>query len=272
VVAGTAVALGLWMLLQLFGTGAALKVIDRDNVDHLRGIGMGATAWSAVALLASMFVGGLLAGQLAGHHDRRVAGVHGVLVWAVTSIVGFLVITGAVAQVAEGWRDQASPAMIRANVGDLETSLAPVNARLRGDGKAEISVNEVIDASRHTGGTYDREAFVIQLDEGSSLSRAEIDAAVRQLGDRAPEVAMIARDVGEQRDHAVAAADTAGNALLVSALALLLGLVAAVGGALLAARHLIHRRGLDAERTQTTSPYPVTGTNLPETTERNPIQ
>jgi hypothetical protein len=272
VVAGTAVALGLWMLLQLFGTGAALKAIDRENVDHLRGIGMGATAWSAVALLASMFVGGLLAGRLAGHHDDRVAGTHGALVWALTSIVGFLVITGAVSQVAEGWRERAAPAMARGTLGDLQGALAPVNARLRQEGKPEITVNDMIDASRQLGDTYDRDAFVVQLDEVSALNRAETDMVVRQLGDRAPDVVATARDVGEQRARAVEAADTAGNALLLSALALLLGLVAAVGGALLAARNMVHQRGLDAEPTHTTAPYPVAGTNLPENTERNPIQ
>ncbi len=278
--AGAAFALGLWMLLQMFGVGAGLAAIDKDDVDNLRGIGIGTSAGSAVALLAAMFVGGLLAGRLANHHDKRVAVVHGALVWALTSLVGLVVISGAVSAVADNWREDTAPAADLATRADLDQALAPINARLREEGKPELATNVVIEAARDAGSVdnYNRDTFVAQLAANSSLTRAETEGVIKQLGDRAPYVVATAHQLGDRRDRAIDAANRAGHALLLSALGLLLGLLAAVGGALLAARNLIHRRGHDVEPHHTTAPYPITGSMPPpmttamgETTERNPI-
>jgi hypothetical protein len=88
--AGTAVAVGVWILLQVFGMGAGLSAIDTDNAGSLRGVGIGTSVWSLLAPLVAMFIGGWIAGKLAATRDDRVGGLHGVVVWALTSVAGVM--------------------------------------------------------------------------------------------------------------------------------------------------------------------------------------
>jgi hypothetical protein len=100
VVAGTAVAIAVWMLLQLFGSGVALCAFDVRDLDRMRNIGIGTTAWSVLAPLLALFFGGMLAARIAGHHERRVSGLHGMLVWAFTAILGVVTVTSSIAMMA----------------------------------------------------------------------------------------------------------------------------------------------------------------------------
>jgi hypothetical protein len=88
--AGTAVAVGVWLLLQVFGMGAGLAAIDTDHAGSLRGVGIGTSVWSLLAPLIAMFVGGWVAGKLAATRDDKVGGLHGVVVWALTSVAGVM--------------------------------------------------------------------------------------------------------------------------------------------------------------------------------------
>jgi hypothetical protein len=166
VVAGTATAIAVWMLLQLFGTGVALAAFDTRDLDRMRGVGIGTTAWSVLAPLISLFLGGMLAARIAGHHERRVAGLHGLLVWALTAIIGMVTVTSSIAMM--------TPA----------------------------------------------------------LSSHYYNAAV---------------PASDMSQRALMSASDAGTAFLVASLALALGIVAAVGGALTAGHSAIRRRRLDTE-------------------------
>jgi MFS family permease len=44
--------------------------------------------WSLVAQVIAMFIGGLIAGRFAQSYERRLAGLHGLVMWALTSLVG----------------------------------------------------------------------------------------------------------------------------------------------------------------------------------------
>lgn len=88
--AGTAVAIGVWILLQVFGMGAGLAAIDTDNAGSLRGVGIGTSVWSLLAPLIAMFIGGWIAGKLAATRDDRIGGLHGVVVWALASVAGVM--------------------------------------------------------------------------------------------------------------------------------------------------------------------------------------
>jgi hypothetical protein len=175
VIAGTAVAIAIWMLLQLFGSGVALAAFNAHDIDRMRGIGIGTTAWSVLAPLIALFLGGMLAARVAGHHERRVAGVHGLLVWAFTTILGVVTVTSSIAM------------------------MTPTLA-------------------------------------AHSLSQSP-----------------------DMSQRALMTASDAGSAFLVASLALALGLIAAVGGALTAGHAAVRRRRLDTEPGVTptpTAPYP----------------
>lgn len=100
--AGTAVAVGLWILLQIFGMGAGLAAVDTDRLGSLRGVSIGTTVWSLLAPLVAMFIGAWIAGKLAGSRDDRVAMLHGVIVWALTSVLGVLACVSLVSALASG--------------------------------------------------------------------------------------------------------------------------------------------------------------------------
>jgi hypothetical protein len=259
VLAGSALAVGVWLVLQLFGSGVALKALDADTVDNVRNVGIGTTVWSVLALLISMFAGGWLAARLAAHHDRRVAGMHGILVWALTSLVGFVAISAAVSLATPNWHVGASSAPEPGTRAALARSLDSMNARLRIEAKPELTMDNLVEASRDAVSIegVDTATFAASLDERTALSRLETDKLVRQLGDRAPDLIVAANRLGDHRAAAIRMAEATGAMLLIAALALTLGLLTAIGGALMAARSLIERRGYAADAPHTTAPYPV---------------
>jgi hypothetical protein len=100
--AGTAVAVGLWVLLQIFGMGAGLAAVDTDRLGSLRGVGIGTTVWSLLSPLVAMFIGGWVAGKLAGTLDDRMGMLHAAIVWALTSVLGVLATVSLVSALASG--------------------------------------------------------------------------------------------------------------------------------------------------------------------------
>lgn len=282
VFAGAAIAAGLWLLLQLIFTGGALTAVDADDVENARAFGIGTTVSSVLAPLLAMFAGGLIAGRIANHYDRKVAGLHGGLVWALTSLLGVVLLSSAVSALLDrtplrGHADMMAPAPgTRAYVDD---SLRDLNARLKAQGAPQISVDAFIDAAHHGSvgrdAGVDREAFIARLDDKTKLSRPETEAALDHLGQRAADVIAAAGELGAHRERALAAADDAGNALLAAGLGLLLCLVCAVAGALVGARALggaggRGRRGHERHDTipgaapaHHTAPYPAVGASSP---------
>lgn len=90
VFAGTTVAVGIWLLLQIFGMGAGLSAIDADNAGSLRGVGIGTSIWSLLAPLVAIFIGGWISAKLASTRDDKVGALHGTIVWAITSVLGVM--------------------------------------------------------------------------------------------------------------------------------------------------------------------------------------
>jgi len=177
VVAGAAVAISSWMLLQLFGSGVALSMLGPHDLDRMRGFSIGTNAWSVLAPLIALFLGGMLGGRIAGHHDRAVAGLHGLLVWAFSAFIGVALITVSIAAM--------SPPM---------AAFSPVR---------ELTVTS-----------------------------------------------------DELRARAIATADTTGCAFLIASLAIALGAIAAVGGALVVAYNSRMKRRFDGP-SHNTAPYPI---------------
>lgn len=89
VFAGAACSVGFWLLLQLIGVGIGLCAHDAaDRVSTMHAARVGTTAWTLIAQLIAAFFGGMVAGKLAQTYDRRHAGMHGLVAWALTSVVG----------------------------------------------------------------------------------------------------------------------------------------------------------------------------------------
>ena len=255
--AGVAVALGAWLVLQLLGTAIGLLLLDSSDLDYVYDVGMGTSAWSLLAPIVAMFLGGLLAGRVAGYFDRRIAGVHGLLVWAIGSVLGVLAIAYSVSLLASDI-DRASPTDQAAARAEIEQSLGPINTRLHEAGKPGVSLDAFVAAARSSAtaaGSYNRSVFVTQIDKRTDLDATQAEQVVADLGDRAPIVISAAHELGEDNAAVLEAAHSAGNIVLAATFALLLSLAAAIGGSMLAARQLaMSRREIVPH---TTAPYPV---------------
>lgn len=89
VFAGGACSVGIWLLLELLGVGAGLYAHHAaDSAGAMHAASVATRVWSLVAQVIALFVGGLVAGKFAQTYERRLAGLHGLVMWALTSLVG----------------------------------------------------------------------------------------------------------------------------------------------------------------------------------------
>jgi hypothetical protein len=267
VLAGALLAIGLWNLLQLLLVGGALSAIDPDEVDDVRLFGIGTGIGSMLAPLIAMFVGGLLAGRMASHYDRRVSGLHGVLVWALTSVVGLVLmatVLGALADKSTLAHGDAMPPVAGTRA-YLDDQVTRINRHLEAQHAPTITTDDVVDAARVAGTTaggtprtLDRSAFIARLDAETKLSRPEAEAAIGELGDDAPDVIAAGHQLAVHRQYALAKAEDTGCALLVAGIGLLLCGATAIAGAIFGARRGNRRYARpDTIPGHTTAPYPT---------------
>jgi hypothetical protein len=269
VIAGALVAGGIWLLFQLLFTGGALAAIDPEKVDRAHAFGIGTSAGSILAPLIAMFVGGAVAGRLAGFYDRKVASFHGALVWAIASIVGVALLANVATNIASSHMVAAhdeSFAPPPPGAGEMvDQSLAAVNSTLKADRAPTISKGAFLDASRAaittspTGApTYNREAFISRLEQKTKMSRPEAEAAFTALGARAPDVLLASSQVAAHREASMRAAEDAGETMLAAGVGLLLCLASAVAGSLLFTRRARGNGGgvvAEPAPAHTTAPY-----------------
>jgi hypothetical protein len=279
VFAGAACSIGFWMLLQLLGVGIGLSAVDIDDMRSLRGAGVGATVWSLLSPLIAMFFGGMIAGKLAQTHDRKLAGAHGLVMWALTSILGLCATVWIVAMIATGatrhggavhdpagntmaWANEPADTRALAGLGvDVADLLAPINQRLSSQGKPTITVLQFEAAIRGVvrggiaGGDFDQELLVDQLVASTRLSRADATDVERQIEARLDTREARAHALEHRVEHAVlGAADATGKALTTVGVSLALGLIASILGALVAVRRMRRDEGAPRRGTRITEP------------------
>src|SRR5215203_4898035 len=102
VIAGTVLAIGLWLLLQTLGMGLGLSAVDTDDAGSLKGVGIGTGIWSIIAPLIALFVGAFVAGRLAGTRDSRVSAMHGAVMWGLSMALGLWLMLSIVSAMASG--------------------------------------------------------------------------------------------------------------------------------------------------------------------------
>jgi len=98
--AGTVVSVAFWVLFQVLGLGIGLASVDVDDAGTLVRASIGTSAWSLIAPVLALFLGGLVAGRLSGTFDRGSRAVHGMVVWALTLSLGIVTTLGIVSAIA----------------------------------------------------------------------------------------------------------------------------------------------------------------------------
>jgi hypothetical protein len=268
VLGGAALALGLWNLFNLLFTGGALTSIDPDELDRSTGYGIGTGIGSVLAPVVAMFVGGMVAGRIAAHYDRRVSAAHGALVWALTSVVGLVLMASVVGNLVDkrGMAAHADMAMPPPGTSALvDDQLRLVNQHLKSQNAHTIAKADFLDAARYATGDnrVNRDGFISRLDANTDLSRPEAESALDRLGASAPETLIAAGQLAIHREQSMKAAETTGNVMLGAGVGLFLCLLTSIAGAIIGARNLGHRAPIRHDTipgqpiANVTSPYPA---------------
>jgi hypothetical protein len=271
-------ALGLWLLLYAFGLAVGLSSVDPNNPGSLRGSGIFTGIWGALAPLIALFIGGLVAGRLAGVFARGFGALHGLVMWGLVGVAGmFMVVavvssavTGAAAlgkTVARGGGriiEDVTEGVAGGAAGldlDWNSALGPVNRRLVAAGRPTVTAGELraaakdaVESSMSTG-RFDRAAFENALAQNTALSRSDAEEVAQQVETqfndlRARVTERVRAAAVRARTGALRAADATGKAFWGVFGALFLGLCAAiVGGAMGVPRLALRREVVRGPRT-----------------------
>jgi len=103
ILAGVAVAFGIAVLLGLLGAGlGASSVNPLRERNPFEGLGAGALIWMAITGIIAFFGGGWVAAYGGWASRRTDALTHGLVTWAVATMVGLWVMTGAATTLLSG--------------------------------------------------------------------------------------------------------------------------------------------------------------------------
>lgn len=103
VFAGVVIAFVTMLALSLLGLAIGFGTIDPiEEQNPFAGLATGAALWWAFSMLAALFIGGWVAGRLAGIPRRFEAGLHGAVTWAVVTILSVYFVTSSVGRLIGG--------------------------------------------------------------------------------------------------------------------------------------------------------------------------
>jgi hypothetical protein len=101
VIAGVLVGLAFEVMLMVLGAAIGLTAFEPSG-DVAKGLGIGFAAWTLLALIVSAFVGGWVATGAARAIRRRDGVLHGLVTWAAVTVVGVMLVGGAVSSAVSG--------------------------------------------------------------------------------------------------------------------------------------------------------------------------
>jgi len=104
IIGGTIVALILQAAINLLAIGIGVSSVDFNNTDNSspKTIGTEAIVAIGVGMIVSLFIGGWMAARFSGMPERVDGMLHGVMVWALTSIVTILFLMTTIGRFVSG--------------------------------------------------------------------------------------------------------------------------------------------------------------------------
>lgn len=93
IIAGSVVALAVYLVLTLLGSAIGLSVADR--VDG-RSIGIGAAVYAIVVTALALFSGGFVASQMTAGENKREGAMYGLFVWGIVLAALMFLLAGGV--------------------------------------------------------------------------------------------------------------------------------------------------------------------------------
>ncbi|KAB7786916.1 PhnA-like protein [Methylorubrum populi] len=111
--AGAVTALVTQVVLNLVGVGIGLASVGTNTADNPAAstVSLGAGLWFVVSGIVASLAGGLVAGRLSGKPLPGAAGLHGLVSWAVTTLVVLYLLTSAATGLVGGTLSTVSGAL-----------------------------------------------------------------------------------------------------------------------------------------------------------------
>jgi hypothetical protein len=179
--AGVVVALVVQMLLSLLGMGIGMGTVNpMEESNPFSGLGTGALVWWIVSMLISLFIGGWVAGRLAGMPKASDSALHGILMWSVFTLVSFYLLTTAVGGIISGVGGALGKTLSSAGQG-LSSMGPDIKDQLRQ--KAEqsgINIDEIKEQAKAIGGNPDQQKQMADMAEKMYKSDGHLSEADRQ--------------------------------------------------------------------------------------------
>lgn len=253
VFAGATAALVLQVILNMLGLGIGLSTIDPagDGTPGASSLGLGAGLWWVISGILASAAGGYLAGRLSGKPSNSTSGYHGLISWAVATLVIFYMLSSAVSGLVGGAFNTASGAVgclgkaaggsiqtvaqtAAPSLGKISDPFASIENQVRNgaNGQDPAALKDTAVSAMRAAVTGD-DAQQAQTTEkaAQAIAKAQnisIDQArtqVQQYTQQFKETTARAKEQAKQA--ADATARTASQAALYGALALTLGALAA---------------------------------------------
>lgn len=249
VIAGALTALMTTLLLTLLFGGIGLNSFDpASNADPV-GNGTGSIIAVVVTNLLSLFLGGWVAGRLAGSPRRSDSVIHGILTWGVLTLATIFLLSSAVGRLVGGAANllgstvssvaqvapEASNALgsvvpnvdIQSQVNQFLTQAGVQDPEQAGQELVTLATQRVQNGESLTSPAAQQE-FTDFLAQNSDLSEQEIQTQVQEFTQQADQTLQDVEATVTQGAEEVS--NTAGTAALYGFAALLLGaIVAAIG-------------------------------------------
>ena len=145
VFAGVILALGLQLLFSLLGAGLGMSTVDpiQRDTPSAGTLGLSAGIWWAVSSLVALYIGGWVAGHLAGI-PRKVDGVlHGLMTWGLSTLIIFYLLGTAIGSIIGGAFNLAGGVASTAAQGIVAAAPSVANAVTEKLSQSDISWNDI---------------------------------------------------------------------------------------------------------------------------------
>ncbi len=250
--AGTVIAMVVQVLLGMLGVGIGATTVDPATQGSPTGqaFSIGAAVWWVVSSLVAVFLGGMVAGRLAGMPRRQDGALHGLVTWGFStlvlfwlltttvsglvggamSIVGQTIQTGAIAGAASSGQQEGQAAQGGGQVTEaIRQQANELIARITG--RSDISAEDAAAAAQalaQSGG--DEAAAARTLSERTGMTEEQARQAITEWKQRGQQAAGQAGETARQ--GAERTAEIVAQASIWSFVAFVLGAIAAaLGGA-----------------------------------------
>ncbi len=100
--AGVVIVLAIEFVFGLLGLAIGLWSVNPTATGQMQTLGIGAMIWWLITTLISVFLGGWVAGRLAGESSAVDSSIHGIVTWGIATLITIWLVTAGVGTLISG--------------------------------------------------------------------------------------------------------------------------------------------------------------------------